>query len=461
MNALESSAYTQVQEAYAFAQRYLLPLERRTNQNYAEHGLEVAKTVAEISDDPIHLSVALLHDLLLHPKGKSLLKKSPLSQEGRALLRHMHSLRRLRIDANTRDLDAVIDAFSHSEDLLLLRMAHRVNDVRHMDRFTLKTKKALAHETLHMYSAIAGRLGLHRWRTEMEDTCFHVLQPRAAKHLLEQFERHRRVDMLNLEHARQYVLSLLKSAGISCTIELRLKGLYSTYRKMLLKRRRFEELTDRLALRIIVPTSGDCYRVLGIVHGAFHPIAGKLKDYIGAPKENGYRSIHTVVYPLPNVSEQSIEVQIRTKEMHEECEFGLASHAQYKQWLYTLGSRQSRANLLRNLQNLRTEARSLKHFEQTLRTYFRDDQLVLFDENDTVYHLPSPVSALDFVCHANPSRVSRLKSIRVNGREEPLSRLLHDGDVVEALFTQKRAFLPDWCSFCHQASSRKVLDGKS
>jgi GTP pyrophosphokinase len=185
-----------------------------------------------------------------------------------------------------------------------------------------------------------------------------------------------------------------------------------------------------------------------------------LKDYIGAPKENGYRSIHTVVYPLPNISQQPMEIQIRTKEMHEECAFGLASHAQYKQWLYTLNSSQSRANLLRNLQNLRAEVRTPEQFEQSLRTYFREDQIVLFDENETIYHVASPASALDFVCHTHPSRVCRLKSIRVNGRERPFSHRLHDGDVVTSAFSKKRTFRSAWGSACLHAASRKRFEAR-
>ena len=220
-------------------------------------------------------------------------------------------------------------------------------------------------------------------------------------------------------------------------VQTRIKNLYSTFRKMVVKHRRFEEGTDRLALRIIVPTIDDCYRALGIVHGRMRPIPGKLKDYIGAPKENGYRSIHTVVFPLPGVTEQPIEIQIRTAAMHDECEFGLANHNAYKEYAYALNVRPARVSLFQNLVSLHASARSPQKFEDALRTYFSRDQLIIFDADGAMYHLPKPSLAADFVRLAAPKREPFLASIRINGRAQRPDMPLHDGDTVEMRFGQR------------------------
>ena len=228
---------------------------------------------------------------------------------------------------------------------------------------------------------------------------------------------------------------------------------------MVIKDRRFEELTDRLALRVIVDSTMDCYKALAVVHGVMHPIPGKLKDYIGAPKENGYRSIHTVVYPLPGVTEQPMEIQIRTRVMHRVCEFGLAAHGEYKNLLYTLDAAPSRVHLLRNLESLREEARSPGQFEQALRHYFRDDHLTVFDAFNNLYHLKGPATALDLVTFLFPGKISSLKHVRVNGRILPIGTLLKNGHPVEACFGKKRTISRAWSSSCrHHLTCRRIRD---
>ena len=440
-----------------FARRFLGEIKRRTGEDYAAHGREVALTLRESLQDPSLLAIALLHDLLVHPDGEELLAQSPLSDEERRIVREMHELRRLHIDANTEDLDTALGVFTQDTRLLPLRMAHRLNDIRHFDRFPKKLKKQIAHESLHMYTAIAGRLGMHVWRYEMEDRCFALLQPKMTAHLQQRFTEAEKLDQACLSQTMAFLSKALKKNGIQCALQQRIKGIYSTYRKMTIKRRRFEELTDRIAVRIIVPDTDACYRALGVVHGAMHPMPGKLKDYIGAPKENNYRSIHTVVYPLPGVSEQPIEIQIRTQEMHQICEFGAAAHGEYKDALYAMQNGHSRVNLFRNLLNLRSEARSPKQFEAALRKYFSEDHLAVFDHKNNLCHLRKPAAVLDFVCYAFPKRIRFLKEVRVNGRKVALDAPLRDGDIVEPVFGKQSMAKKEWLMACRHTAMRKYL----
>lgn len=290
----------------------------------------------------------------------------------------------------------------------------------------------------------------------MEDICFLELQPKIAGHMQKQFDACRSIDKTCLAQTRHFLLGACAQQGLVVDIDERIKGLYSTYRKMILKKRTFEEIADRLALRILVDTPDECYRVLGIVHANMHPILGKVKDYIGTPKENGYRSIHTVVYPLAGVSELPLEIQIRTHTMHHECEFGIASHADYKDCTYALTTKSARVNLFRNLDNLRALSNTPDAFERALQKSFRDDELLIFDPENTLYHIRPPATALDFACSSDLDPLS-ISGVRINGRKQPLSTLLHDGDTVEILRSGKPLQRDEYLKACHQSASKKLL----
>ncbi|MBP6884940.1 MAG: HD domain-containing protein [Candidatus Pacebacteria bacterium] len=432
-------------------------LRRRSGESYLEHGIEVAKIVSEVGKEETLLIVALFHDVLVHPKGAELILNSPLNATERELIEHMHELRNLHISTNTTDLDHFISALTHDSRLVVLRLAHRLNDIRHIDRFEPGLQKQIATESLHMYASIAGRLGFNAWRYEMEDICFKILYPEAARILIEKFKKYYALDMASLTPARKLILRELKKNNIEATIECRIKDLYSTYRKMMFKNRTFEDLTDRLALRILVDKVDDCYRALGVVHNAMHPIPGKLKDYIGAPKENGYQSIHTVVYPLPNVSEQPIEIQIRTNDIHKECEYGSVAHTKYKDFYYSLTSGSTKVSLISNLETLKTETRSPDQFEAALRTYYRRDHLVVFDQKDNMYHLRQHGTVMDFLCLAFKEKCCKIKSVRVNGKNTHYNRPLKNGDVIESTFGKAKTLSESWLDMCEHRSSKDFL----
>lgn len=429
---------SRLREVIQYAKNHLHSEIRKSGENYAQHGLELAWTINEMVTDPRLTAVAILHDLEIHPKGKDLLKNAPIDEEEKYLIKEMHKLRGLHISTEEKDLDTFLDHTSQQAALIPLRIAHRLNDVRHLDRFQEKLQEKIAQESLHMYASIAGRLGMHRWRYEMEDICFIKLQKKAAEALIKKFKDSREIDEISLKQTRAFIQKKCKEANISVKIESRFKALYSSYRKMLLKNRHFDELTDRLALRVIVKNIDECYRTLGIIHSHMHPIAGKLKDYIGIPKENGYQSIHTVVYPLPGVTEQAIEIQIRSKEMQQLCEYGTASHGEYKNLNYSLKTSNAQIDLIKNFQILRSKTKSPKQFNQALRNYFDEKHMGIFDEKNNLYHIKRPASILEFLTIIYPKKVQYIREVKRNGRKEHLEATLQDGDVIEAIWRSHR-----------------------
>jgi GTP pyrophosphokinase len=444
-------------EAEQYGKTHLSTTLRGSGESYAVHGQEVARALSEATKDESLLAVAMLHDILTHSNGTTLLERAPLTNDERALVEGMQALRRLHIDANEDDLDLAIDAFAGDPRLLLLRMAHRYNDILHLDRFSKKRQRELCHETLHMYAAIAGRLSLQQWRRQMEDISFQTLQPRTAKKLSDMFRRYARVDAACMDQSRIVLQRAFKRADIDATVDGRIKSLYSTYRKMVLKKRQFAELTDRLALRIIAQTPSDCYRILGIVHETFHPIPDKLKDYIGTPKDNGYRSLHTVVYPLPGITELPIEIQIRTPAMHRECEFGFAAHVDYKEWMYSLRSPANRANLLRNIAGLRLNATTARAFERALRSSFSEGTVLVFDAADNPHHLAEKATAMDAICAIDPEHHTFTRAVKINGRTQPLDWPLKDGDTIEIVYGKRSLPLETRLRAAALESSRALL----
>lgn len=447
-----------VKDACLFSYEHLSPIKRWSGENYAAHCLRVAFILREISNDARLQKLAVLHDLLMHPDGKDLLKKSSLDEKDRQVVRTLHKLRGLRIDVNTRDLDFVINSFTEDMDTCLIRMAHRLADVRQLDHLPEKRQRDMARETLHMYTALAGRLGLHAWRYEMEDKCFRLLYPRQARNLERQFRELEETDRVCLRETAKLLEDKLRAAGIRADIDGRIKPLYSAYRKMAVKNRAFNELTDRLALRVIVGSPDECYRALGIVHDAMRPIPGKLKDYIGAPKANGYRSIHTVVYPLPGVTERPIEIQVRTLRMHDECEHGIAAHHNYKNMMYNIKyDARARVDLFRNLEIIRRETHTSKDFARALRNYFRGDQIVLFDSQNRFYHIRKPATALDFACLIHQEKIGRISRCLVNGREQKMDYLLQDGDTLEFELGASHRATAAWLGHCRHRNSKKLV----
>ena len=444
---------------FLYAKKHLSGIRRSDSNNYAHHGVKLATVLAEGLQNVSLFSVAILHDLPIHPEGKKLLESSPLNPNEREMVKEMFELRHLHIDSTTQDLDRMINSFIKTDGVTVLRMAPRLNDVRNIHLFNLKRRKEIARETLHMYSAIAGRLGMNTWRYEMEDLSFLVSHPFIAENLKKQFNEYRQLDLSCLRQTTRFLKNKLNEQKIQCTMEQRIKTLYSSYRKMVLKKRRFEDMTDRLAIRIITDTELDCYKALGVVHAFTHPIPGKLKDYIGTPKENGYQSIHTVIYPLPGVSQQPIEIQIRTHTMHQKCEFGTIAHAEYKNSLYTINLSPARVSLFKNLKSLKEEVRSPKEFATVLRKYFDENQIAIFDFENNLYHIKKPATALDFVCRVYPERYKKLREVRINGRIRPFDTPLNDGDVVNAKFGRVLVVNKKWVNGCLHSHSRLKIRG--
>ncbi len=447
---MQPPAREAVAEALGYAREHLRGIPRGIDGNYATHSIRLAETVAEMTTDPVLLRVALLHDLLVHPHGDILLRQSPLNREERDLARKMHMLHHLRLDSDMEQLESALHAFIDEPRILPLRMAHRLRDVRQLADLPFESAQRVAAETLSIYCAIAQRFGFSAWRREMENSCFRLLHPHEAAVTQAMIDRAHASEVKDMRRAKECLSWHFRDAGVAAQIHCKTKCLYSTYTTMQREQIPFEEVHDRLQLRMIVGRSDWCYAALGVVHSVLHPLPGALQDFIGSPKDNGYRSLDTFVHPHVGVTSRPLAISIRTPQMDDECEFGIGRGGRQaitsNAWL----------DLLRHLHVRGHEMQSPGQFAEFLRGYFADG-IGLYDGKNNFYRLRSPVTALDFICHVYGPACAGMQSVSRNGVNCSPETLLKNGDTVIARFSPAMCVTKEWLDACRHDSSKDVI----
>jgi len=348
------------------------------------------------------------------------------------LVERVYAGRELRTDTPAhygRDLRLFLRSISHDIRTVVLRLGIRLVELEKIAGQNGADHRDLARETLNLYVPLADRMGMGAIRTRMEDASFHVLEPEIYAALAQSVEPIRAEDKVALELVRGGVEQFLAEHGIKGTVYGRTKGLYSIYRKMNRLDSSLAEVMDRIGLRIVVPSVEECYAVLGLVHTHFRPIPGTFDDYIGLPKENGYQSLHTCVYPAPDISYKPVEFQIRTEAMHQEAEFGVAAHWRYKSSAEMEADSASKLRWLHNLLAQQDESIDQAEFIQSLHRQVSDDRLVVFDGAGRPIRLPAGATVRDLTGAEHRARV--------NGAPRQRDYPLQDGDTVEILHQQQ------------------------
>jgi GTP pyrophosphokinase len=291
-------------------------------------------------------------------------------------------------------------------------------------------RSLLAFEARELLVPLADRLGLGALRTRLEDACFRVLEPQAYHSVAESIERIREADDVCLELVTKKVTFLLGRHNVQAEVCGRAKSSWGIYRKMKRLALPLEGIMDRLGLRVIVQSVPDCYRVLGLLHSHFRPIAGTFDDYIGLPKENGYQSLHTCVYPVPDVSTKPVEFQVRTQAMHAEAEFGLAAHWLYRSKTEVEDENRRQRQWFKELEHHHEAAPDHRAFVAELKRLVYEQSLVVFVRGGRQVRLPAGSTARDLLLRVS-LRPEVVHSLRINAQPMPLDAQLEDGDTVE------------------------------
>ncbi len=453
-----SANFSQIRAAFDYADRAHSGQLRKDGTPYITHPIAVAQIVAEeLRLDSEAIEAALLHDTLedtdaTHQELAELFSLTVADLvEGVSKLTRVHYTS--KEEEQMENLRKMLMAMSKDIRVILIKIADRLHNMRTMEYQTPEKQKQKSYETMEIYAPIAHRLGMQKIKWELEDLSLKFLDPAGYSEIVTALdEKAAEYDGFMATIHRQ-ITGRLQEAGITAEVYGRMKHPYSIYRKMYAQNKSLDDVFDLFAFRVIVSTVADCYNVLGIIHDLYKPILGRFKDYIGTPKPNMYQSLHTTV-----VGESGIpfEVQIRTREMHEIAEYGVAAHWKYKQNGQGAGDEERYEWVRRLLEN--QEGTDAEDFIHSLKVDMFADDVFVFTPGGDVINLPAGATPVDFAYTIHSAVGNSMTAAKVNGRIATLDSVLHNGDVVE-IITSKNAHGPsrDWLKFAKSSNARSKI----
>ena len=438
-----------IERAYRYADGKHKDQLRKSGEPYIIHPLAVAEIVAEIGLDSDAIAAALLHDCL-EDTDASFEEISRLFGETIAeLVEGVTKLTRVQYstmeEQQMENLRKMLMAMAKDIRVILIKLADRTHNMRTMEYQTAEKQRQKSLETMEIYAPIAHRLGMQRIKWELEDLSLKYLDPVGYEEITQSLEKKQREHESFMERVQAQIETRLKEQKVPY---LRVYG-----RKMYAQNKTMDEVLDLFAFRVIVDTVADCYNVLGIIHDLYRPILGRFKDYIGTPKPNMYQSLHTTVIGADGIP---FEVQIRTEEMHEIAEYGVAAHWKYKQGISGNAGEHNYEWVRRLLEN--QENTDAEEFVHTLKVDMFADEVFVFSPRGDVTNLPAGATPIDFAYSIHSAIGNRMTGAKVNGRIAPLDYQLKNGDIVEIL-TSKNAHGPsrDWLKIAKSSEARSKI----
>ena len=438
-----------VNRAYIYAMKMHGAQKRASGDLYFSHPLEVAGIMTEMKMDAPTICTALLHDTVEDTVATLDDIRSLFGDEVARLVDGVTKLSRIEFQSaqekQAENFRKLVLAMSEDIRVLLVKLADRLHNMRTLHHIPKPEKrKRIALETIEIYAPLAERIGIHKIKEELEDIAFGELNPEARESILT------RLNFLRAEGGEAIVERIIgelkkkiNEAGIKAEINGREKTRYSIWKKMQRKNISFEQLSDIIAFRIIVADVQECYHALGVIHGLYPTVPGRFKDYISLPKPNGYRSLHTTVIGPEN---HRIEVQIRTPEMNEEAELGVAAHWSYKQGESAKAEgRQYR--WLRELMDIVEHESKPEEFLENTKLELYQDQVFCFTPNGDLIALPRGATPIDFAYAVHSKLGDQTVGAKVNGRIVPLNTQLVNGDQVEITTSKSQTPSPNWERF--------------
>lgn len=443
--------------AFQYADQQHSKQMRRDGTPYITHPLAVADIVADLKLDTESLLAALLHDCIEDTTSTHEDVAHLFGDDVADLVEGVTKLSQIKynsvIEKQSENLRKMLMAMSKDIRVVLVKLCDRLHNMRTMQYQTPKKQREKSLETMEIYAPIAHRLGMSQLKSELEDLSIRYLDPMGCKeieeHLSSRFSRHQEF----LTQTQERIRERMNREHIHCTITSRSKHVYSIYRKMFTQHKNLDEIFDLYALRIIVDTVPDCYNALGNIHDMFNLVPGRFKDYISTPKPNLYQSLHTTVIGREGIP---FEVQIRTWDMHETAEYGIAAHWKYKQGGQGSGSEQTYEWVRRLLESQQdTDA---EEFVKSLKVDLFTDEVFVFTPNGEVKGLPAGSTPIDFAYSIHSAIGNHMIGAKINGRIVPFHTQLQNGDIVE-IQTSKAAKGPsrDWMKLAKSNEARNKI----
>ena len=448
-----------VRAAFEYANEHHGSQLRKSGEPYITHPIAVAEIVAELDLDVDSIIAALLHDCIEDTDSTHDDIARQFGVTVANLVEGVTKLTRMQYtskeDEQMENLRKMFMAMAKDVRVILIKLCDRLHNMRTLQYQSERKQKEKSLETMEIYAPIAHRLGMQRLKWELEDLSLRYLDPIGYHDVQQELDELTRENSEFLTRTQQQIETRLAEEGLHCTVYSRLKHIYSIYRKMYAQSKTLKEIFDIYAFRVIVDDIPSCYNVLGSIHDMFRPVLGRFKDYIGTPKPNGYQSLHTTVIGRDGVP---FEVQIRTWEMHQTAEYGVAAHWKYKQGmankqLGTEGDFEWVRKLLESQQDTDPD-----EFVRTLKVDMFADEVFVFTPNGDVKSLPAGATPIDFAYSIHSAVGNSMTGARVNGRIVTFDTPLKNGDIVEVI-TSKSARGPsrDWMKICKSNEARNKI----
>ena len=443
--------------AYVFSMKAHGSQLRASGDPYFSHPVEVAGILAKMRLDSASIITGLLHDTVEDTVATLADIREKFGDDIARLVDGVTKLSQIELQSDksrqAENFRKLLIAMSEDIRVLLVKLADRLHNMRTLHYVKSEEKRQrIARETMDIYAPLAERIGIRDWKDELEDLAFRQLNADAHNSVTKRldFLRSRGGDVIGrvIEDLRR----TLAESGVKAEVTGREKTPYSIWRKMQKKNVGFEQLSDIMAFRIVVDSADDCYRALGVIHNCYRVVPGRFKDYISIPKPNGYRSIHTGVIGPEN---QRIELQIRTREMHEVAEYGVAAH-----WVYKQGQPQTEGTQyrwLRQLLDILENASEPEEFLEHTKLEMFSDQVFVFSPKGDLYAMPHGATPVDFAYAVHSEVGDRCVGAKVNGRIVPLRNELRNGDQVEIITSKAQTPSPTWESFVVTGKARACI----
>ncbi|MBU1132134.1 RelA/SpoT family protein [Patescibacteria group bacterium] len=445
-----------IERAYQFAEKAHDGQKRATGVDYIEHSLCTAQTLAELKLSAPILIAALLHDV---PEDTATSLEDIRKEFGADIAKMVEGITKLShvkyrgIDRYVENLRKMFVAMAQDIRVILIKFADRLNNLQTLYALPANKQKRIASETLEIYTPIANRLGIGELQARLEDAAFKYAYPDefiATEQIIKQIFPHKKK---TLDSMIRKLKKKLDNANVKYyDIYGRTKHYYSFYRKFLKYNKDVNQIYDLVAMRIIVDSIADCYAVLGIVHNSWKPIRGRIKDYIAQPKPNGYQSLHTAVF---GEDQEIVEIQIRTREMHEQGEYGIASHWNYKETPSKPKEVKWVAELARWLKTVKDNA----NFLEGAKIDVFQNRIFVFTPQGDVIDLPDGATPIDFGYHIHSDIGNKASRAMVNNELVSLDRTLKNGDVVQIITDKNRKGPnPEWLRFVKTRTARQHIE---
>ncbi len=445
--------------AYRYSARAHTGQKRRSGEDYVVHCVQVARILADLQLDSTTIAAGLIHDVV---EDTAITVPDVEREFGPEIAQIVDGLTKIgnlpftsKEERQAETYRKLLLSVARDARVIIIKLADRLHNMRTLDWMPDEKKRVIAQETRDIYAPLAHRFGMARVRWELEDLAFKFLEPEDYRTLARQVstrrgEREELIAQMAIPLKERFTIAGLHDADVSG----RPKHLWSIWKKMQKRNKPYEEIFDLLAIRVLVDTIPDCYHALGVIHEKWKPVQERIKDYIAQPKSNGYQSLHTTVF---GPAKQLFEIQIRTREMHQTADYGIAAHWLYKEGSAEGGDLDRHLAWFRQVLEFQLDTKSPDEFLEFLKLDLYQDEIFVFTPTGDVVQLPKGATPIDFAFAVHTAVGLRCQGAKVNGRITPLSRPLKNSETVEILTSPSAKPSRDWLAHVRTSRARAKI----